>query len=413
MLALFKYNNRLKNIFNNHLYTLSLYVRRIASAVVVFFLARFLTLHDYGLYSSYSNIASLCLLVTNMGFNEYILVSTKNKLQKIKLEVTFFLIFALIVISIILFFCPFIPLENTSIFSLVLLKVFFDNTFFALILPYFQSAKQFNTIAKINIFYGISIILIALISYYIKLQLQIFLILIVSLGIINFIQCSYFSKLKYTQIFTKYKIFLKLIDKSILYYISVATIVFIKGQLSSLYVSFVLPKEQTAIYFASWNIATILSLVSIAQIQQLCPELINKKYTQIQAIMHKNLKFIIFINLLILAFFTLFGKYVLLIIYGSWEYTRACPYLLVLTTCTLLSSIGMVFATYMTSQGYQKYKSKLQIEFLIFVSIVMLIFSRLGIWGAILTSLALEIYTCTRYFCFYIKNMKQLKIKDC
>lgn len=401
--------NQIKNILINNVYTVSLYLRRIASAAVIFILARFLTLYDYGLYSSYTNIAGLCLLVTNLGYNEYILVSTKNELNKVRLEVIFFISFAIFFIIILFVGLGFFNIEQYFIFYLAILKVFFDNTFFTLILPYFQSAKKFFQIGKINIIYSLFIISLTLIAYIFHFSLIKFLVLYVIGGIINFIHCSYIAKMDFRYLFTKYKSFITLLDKSIIYYITVSAIVFIKGQLSSLFVSFVLPKEQVAIYFAAFNIATVLGLVSVAQIQQLYPELINKSYQHIVNTMKKNLKFIIGINLIILFCFIIFGKLLLLLLYGSQDYINAYPYLLVLTLCSLISSAGMVFSTYMTSQGHQKYKSQLQIEFLIVVIVLMCVYHKLGVWGAILTTFSLEIYTFLRYFIFCLKDISKKK----
>ena len=126
--------------------------------------------------------------------------------------------------------------------------------------------------------------------------------------------------------------------------------------------------------------------------------------------MKNNLKFIIGINLAILIFFIIVGKFLLLLLYGSPNYVSAYPYLIVLTLCSLISSAGMVLSTYMTAQGHQKYKSKLQLELLIFVMFMMVIFHKLGLWGAILTSLSLEIYAFIRYFVFYITDIKKMEI---
>ena len=141
----------LKNCIINNLYTISIYTRRIASAVIVFLLARYLSIHDYGVYSSYCNIANYLLIVANLGFNEYILVSSNNNLKEIRLKQAYFINFSIIVTLLYVIFSAFFNVEKLLVFRLILLKTFFDGVFFALILPYFQVAKKFTKISVINI----------------------------------------------------------------------------------------------------------------------------------------------------------------------------------------------------------------------------------------------------------------------
>lgn len=88
--AIKKLNTLLRHIFRNNLYTISLYIRKLAAAIVIFCLARYLPVSEYGLYSSYTNIAGVLLLITNFGFNEYIIVSSKSKLKPVRLKLSFF-----------------------------------------------------------------------------------------------------------------------------------------------------------------------------------------------------------------------------------------------------------------------------------------------------------------------------------
>ena len=67
----------IKKILNSQLYAFSLYIRQIAGTIILFIIARYLSVYDYGLFSSYKNIATFCLMFANLGFADYILVSSK------------------------------------------------------------------------------------------------------------------------------------------------------------------------------------------------------------------------------------------------------------------------------------------------------------------------------------------------
>ena len=200
----------LKYIFNSQLYAISLYARQIAGTLVLFIIARYLSVYDFGLFSSYKNIAAFCFMFANLGFADYILVSSQANVKEVKLKISLFLLNAINIAILIALGSIFFNLESHLLFTLIIIRTFFDGTFFALILPYFQATKTFNTIAKINIFYAIGISIVAIISYVLKLSLLKFLILNIGLGLLNFIQCSYFAKINYLLVFKYLKSFCKL-----------------------------------------------------------------------------------------------------------------------------------------------------------------------------------------------------------
>ena len=197
---------------------MSLYARQIAGTLVLFIIARYLSVYDFGLFSSYKNIAGFCLMFANMDFANYILVSSQANVKAVKLKISLFLLNAINIAVLIALGSIFFNFESHLLFILIVIRSFFDGTFFGLILPYFQATKTFNTIAKINIFYAIGISIIAIISYILKLSLLKFLVLNIGLGLFNFIQCSYFAKINYLLVFNHIKRFYKMVDKSIYAY---------------------------------------------------------------------------------------------------------------------------------------------------------------------------------------------------
>ena len=137
------YKNIIKALSKQYLYTISLYFRRIAGAFSVFFIARYLSVYDYGLYASYVNIANYLLLFANLGFNEYILVSSQNNVTKVRIKQAIFIIFGILLCIVFSLTSYFIKIENHTIFLLILYKTFFDGAFFVLSLLYFLSAIKF------------------------------------------------------------------------------------------------------------------------------------------------------------------------------------------------------------------------------------------------------------------------------
>ena len=165
------------NFLKNNLYAISLYSRQIAGTLILFIIARYLPVYDFGLFSSYKSIATFCFMLANFDYSNYILVSSNANVKQVKLKISLFLLNAIIVGILIAIGSSFFKLDSHILFCMVVIRTFFDGTFFALILPYFQATKTFNTIAKINIFYASCISLIAIISYIFKLSLYKFLIL--------------------------------------------------------------------------------------------------------------------------------------------------------------------------------------------------------------------------------------------
>ena len=126
-------------ILNKHLYPISLYARQIAGTIVLFIIARYLTVYDYGIFTSYKALSVFILVLANMGFESYILVSSQNNVEKVKQKIALFLINALLLIFIVLFGLPFSCVEHKYLFMLIFIRTFLDGTFFALILPYLQA----------------------------------------------------------------------------------------------------------------------------------------------------------------------------------------------------------------------------------------------------------------------------------
>ena len=387
----------IKNIINSQFFALSLYARTIAGTVVLFIIARYLSVYNYGLFSSYKNIASFCFMFANLGFADYILVSSKANTNEVRLKISLFLTNAILIGWLICFGSSFITLESKVLFVLVVIRTFFDGTFFGLILPYFQASQKFNVIATINVIYALCIVCIAIFSYTFKLSLAKFLILNIILGFINFIQCSYYAKINYFLFVKNIKRFLKMLDKSIFAYIGVTIAYYLYAQIPSLYVSTYLSKEQAALYFSAFTIAAIVSLIIGAQVQKMTPEMIKATMEDVKIIIKKNLIFVLSVTFGLLVFMTLFGKLLLILLYGQEYYANAYEILLIL----MLGNIGVaeaaVYGAYITASGNQKKKIPMQLEATIVTLLGLVFLYKHGIYGAAISYFGAAIYIAVRY----------------
>lgn len=403
---------KIKNIFNSQLYAISLYLRQIAGTLVLFIIARYLSVYDYGLFSSYKNIAAFCFMFANLGFAEYILVSSHANVRQVKLKISLFLLNAINVALLVALGSIFFHLESHLLFILIVIRTFFDGTFFALILPYFQATKTFNTIAKINIFYAIWISLIAIIAFIFKLSLLKFLILNIALGLFNFIQCSYHAKINYLLVLGQLKRFCQMVDKGIFAYIGVTIAYFLYAQIPSLYVATYQPKEQAALYFAAFTIANIIGLLIGAQVQKMIPEMIKISILDVMAVIKKNLRFLLIITSAVFLFMVAFGKLLLHLLYGQFYYIEAYPILLILMLGNICVAEAAVYGAYITASGNQKRKIPMQLEATTITIISLFLLRKLGIYGASISFLLAAIYTAFRYTIFTLKLINNTNIKE-
>ena len=401
--------NKIINVLKNNIYPISLYCRQISGTVVLLFLARFLSVYDYGIFTSYKAQAAFLLLFANLGYNEYILVSSKKNIKDVQLKIGFFIINAFITMFLITVLSMFLNIESKYLFLLVLIRTFLDSTFFALMLPYFQAAKKFEIISSVNIFYSVVMIIITTVAYIFKFSLINFLWCNIILGIINFIQVSIFAKINYLLIIFHLKELIKHLDKSIFAYVGVLLCSYLYAQIPSLYISIYVNKEHAALYFSAFTISSIIMLLIVAQVQKILPELIKVSKEKIQKTIKKNMLIMNGINLVILLFFILFGKLLLSLIYGQEYYSNAYYILLLLTFSNISIATASIYGAYITASGNQQIKIKMQIEAIIICVLTLLLFHKFGIYSATLAYLLSATHIGIRYV---IKTKQLLKVQD-
>lgn len=345
-------------------------------------------------------------MFANMEYANYILVSSQANAKEVKLKISLFLVNAILIGFFIAFFSYFFKLENHLLFILIIIRTFFDSVFFGLILPYFQATKTFNTIAKINIVYSFCISLIAIISYIFKLSLIKFLLLNICLGVINFIQCSYFSKINYFLVINYVKRFIKMLDKSIFGYVGSTISDYLYAQTSSLYVATFLPKEQAALYFSANTIAMIVGLLSAAQTQKMLPDLIKSDIENVKKILKKNLIVVGSILFSVLLLILFFGKLILKLLYGQDYYTNAYPILVIYFLANIFIANGAIFGVYLTAINKQYIKIKLKIETTLVTILGLTLLHNFGVYGAVIALLISSIYVSIRFTTYSLKYIK-------
>ena len=375
---------KINNIFKNNLYALSLYARQVASTLVLFIIARYLSVYDYGVFSSYKAIATFILTFACLGYNEYILVSSQSNVRMVSQKIALFMTNAFFIAFGTIFCSLFMSIDWHLIFILVLIRGFFDVTFFALILPYFQASKRLHTIGVINITYSILVMLIAIISYLFKLSLLKFLLLSCFIGLINFVQCSLYTKTNYLFVLFNPIHYLKLLDKSIFGYIGVIVAFLLYSQIPSLFVSTYLTKEDAALYFSALTIAGIIGLLITAQNQKIVPEMINAPFDKVKELIKNNFKFIMSINTIIFIIFVFAGKPLLQLIYGQKYYGNAHWLLLIFTISNISLALANIYGAYITASGNQYLKVKYQSVSIVISILTILITHRYGVYSAVL-----------------------------
>lgn len=210
--------------------------------------------------------------------------------------------------------------------------------------------------------------------------------------------------MKYIDFIKKPLFYLKLLDKSILGYIGVIIAFLLYSQIPSLFVSTYLEKEQAALYFSAFTIAGIIGLLITAQNQKIVPEMIKASTQKVQCLIKQNFQFIMTINTLIFIVFLLFGKNILIIIYGQNYYSNGYYLLLIFTISNISLALANIFGSYITASGNQHLKIKYQI-FAIIISIFTLILThKLGIYSAALAYLLSASYIGLAY----MQKTKQL-----
>ena len=134
--------------------------------------------------------------------------------------------------------------------------------------------------------------------------------------------------------------------------------------------------------------------------------MINIDKSQAKIILKNNFFLLLKVNLLILIFFAMTGKFILRLFYGQAYYENAYVPLLILSMSNIWLAMANVYGAYITANGNQKYKIPNQIV-AIFISIITLLITfKIGILSACIACFASSLYVAIMYTKFALKLLK-------
>ena len=113
--------------------------------------------------------------------------------------------------------------------------------------------------------------------------------------------------------------------------------------------------------------------------------------------------------MLVIIFLVIFGKTLLLLLYDKTFYLNSYTLLILLSFITTLQGVSGVLGFFITARGYQNFKLKCQIEFVIISIITILSIFRLGVYWLVLAFVIVQAYAIPRYGIFVYNEIERLR----
>lgn len=398
-----RYSIIVYNFKSNFLYTLSNIFKRGANYVFFLLLARAISVEELGTYSAYLNVISLLLLITNFGFNEYILVNSANS-KILKSNLSLFLSVSTFIFLILLLGSMSVTPLNNLLFGLILLKVFLENVISLILLSFYQVSDTLTTLSIYNFISSAIIILLSLLMYEGGADLNSFLKVIIIIHLIVIVWNLF--KIK-PPIFSISFIIRSLTAKlpDLKYYgLSIITIP-IYMMIPNVSASLILGNTELAIYQVAFSISNVILLISTSYIQSAYPAFLKdpKSFSQLSA---NLLEKVIVFNLGLIILFIYWGKSLLMVLFQKEIYVDSIYPLIGLLFANSLQSLSSIFAIALVLNKEQKTKTKFHVEFIaisIISSCLLVYYFRIG--GVVITYCIIYSYTFIRYY-FRSKKIK-------
>ena len=394
------------------MFTLSNLLKRGANYLLIVLLARSIPVSVFGAYSAYINIIGVLLLITNFGFSEYLLVNSENG-KMLKTNSSNFIQISFILFIIIFLGLCFLPIDDSTLAALVLIKIFLETSIYNILLAYYQVENKIKIMSITNIVSGISVIILSFVCYLLDYEIYTYFIIInivyIAILVIHLLRAK-FQLIPIIEIVSFFRA--RFLDLKY-YGISMVTIP-VYMMAPTVIGSFLLDPEVLAQYQIAFSIANILLLVSVSLLQEGYVKFIALKHDVLKltnALKKTGLK-IIFVNVLILILFILFGEELLLFVYKKEEYSNAYFPLLILLFSNMIFMFASITAVIMVVLKLQKEKAKYHLEFILISIFFGLLLTHLyGIYGLAFSYVLSYSYSTFRYVKKYIKiyNLKLLK----
>uniref|UniRef100_UPI0040490562 oligosaccharide flippase family protein n=1 Tax=Flavobacterium sp. TaxID=239 RepID=UPI0040490562 len=385
------------------MFTFSNLLKRGANYLLMVLLARSVSITMIGTYSAYINVIGIILLITNFGFSEFLLVNSENEKLR-KKNTSIFLEISIIIFLILILSSLLIPIKDLKLVLLTLCKIFLDTSIYNILLSYYQTDGLIKKITLSNVLSGLGVITISSALYLFDKSIYLYLLLINCLYILVFLIHIYHNDFK---IYSLKKIISYIKEKfsSLKYYGITMITIPIYMMAPTVIGSFILPPEIIAQYQIAFSISNILLLISVSLLQVEYVKFLQNQNDIVK--LTKLLKLtslkILSVNFIILVFFIIFGKDLLLFVYKNPLYIEAYTPLIILLIGNIIFMFASVSAVLMVIRKLQKLKAKYHIEFII-VSIVFgfIMTYTFGIYGLTSSYIILYTYSTFRYLKKYI-----------
>lgn len=393
------------------MYPLSNLFKRAVNYLFFIGITRICSIKEVGDYSAYLNLATFLVLLTNFGYNEYVIVYGTSKKKLIH---TFFPVIALsgLTFLAILFVSLLWPIADHVLLISLLFKLFFETSFSLIVLSYLQVRNNVKLMTISNVVTGVLMCFSTFLGVTLSLSLVEFIWLInlsILFGAINLLFAfKGLSGMNFNSIR-----FIKGNWRRIKYFGLVAISVPLYMMAPNFIAALLLESNNLAIYQVAYSLSNIVLLFSLSLAQDHYHSVLKVRSDldlMIQALRKLALKIIIS-NLIILILFYFLGSYFITLLYKNSEYLHSLHSLSYLLIANIFQALAVVAAMFLVVNQQQKLKFHIQVELIIIAWILgFILISYMGVDGVLYTYLVIFGYAFFRYFFagrrFYLENIK-------
>jgi len=367
--------------------------RRAANYVFILMLSRALEIDDFGEFSALLNRYSYFLIFANLGYNDIALVKSKN-IQEFNSLLSNGLLLSLFYVFVIISFIYTFSSGASIVVLLVIIKVFFENAFYTIILARFQFVDRLKKVSVLNLVYGILVIAVSLIASEYYPTLEGFLLPIAISCLIMSIAYLWGFRWKFG--LNNFRKFFQIRDFK--YYTFSFVCAPIYMQMPSFFASYFFTKEEMAIYQIAYTMSNVVLLVSLSYIQSKLGTFLKNK-NNLRQLIRRTIQITLVINISFIFSFYLFGDLILDMIYPTKLYNDSVLYVCFLSAINLLIVIASSFSAGLVVNERQKEKLSIQIKTIVvgFLIIPLAVYS-FALDGLVLSALFTFMVSLVLYF---------------
>jgi O-antigen/teichoic acid export membrane protein len=395
--------------------TISLLVKVVLNLFVIFYIAKKVSITDFGSFSIAFIISSLITLFLDYGFNLKGLILTSKEKNEINIELSSMFFAKLVLAFIVVIFLGIFLLINeydysTKVIILILGISSIPNSFGIFILNNFKIVNRFNKEAQGYLIQGFALIICLLLMEAMSINNLLFYALALLLsrllffffGIYCFLNTKYF-----TLIATNFRDILMSLNTSLPYAVHLilgSLIIYI----DTFILSYLTDLYNVGLYQSGMRIIMSSLLISVIITDAFIPE-ISRNFSQRKMVTKKLAilsDFILIFTLLIAITLLFYQKSIILILF-SVEHLLLQNYMLYIILIITLRYIGIVPGIILTSGNKQKIRANaVLLSILCSISLNFILIPLLGIKGAFISSLISHIILNSIYLFYTLKEVK-------